>query len=142
MRHQAEPVHRHEDTVDAGEGNPEVEFAKRLVQAPAKKFWEPEKQRAKNCERGRDAHDEMEMAGDEIVADGSGGEIVAGQENSGDSAGKKKGNEIEREKDGGVEPGPRGLQSSEATGHENSGGRGAGRKQEAIQHRPHKRSKA
>src|SRR5258708_40332919 len=115
MRHQAEPVHRHEDTVDAGEGNPEVEFAKRLVQAPAKKFWEPEKQRAKNCERGRDAHDEMEMAGDEIVADGSGGEIVAGQENSGDPPGKKKGKENEREKQGGGGVEPRRPQKCRAT---------------------------
>src|SRR2546427_527952 len=40
----------------------------------------------------------MEMAGDEIVADGSSGEIVARQENSGKSAGEKKRNETEREK--------------------------------------------
>src|SRR5881296_1715582 len=104
MGDETEPVHRHENAVDASEGQPEMKFAERLVQAAAKKFGKPEKQRAKNGERRGDAHDQMEMAGDEIVADGgSGGEIVARQENSGEPAGEKKRNETEREKHGGVE---------------------------------------
>ena len=90
MGDQPKPVHGHEDTVDAGEGNPEVEFAKRLVQAAAKKFGEPEEQCAKNGEGGRDAHDQMEVAGDKIVANGSRREIVAGEENPGESAGEKQ----------------------------------------------------
>src|SRR5207302_10610716 len=84
-----EPVHGHENAIDAGEGQPEMNFAERLVQAAAKKFGEPEKQRAKNGERRGHAHDQMEMAGDEIVADGgSGGEIVAREKNSGEPAGE------------------------------------------------------
>src|SRR5260370_39329546 len=103
MRDQAEPVHGHEHAIDAGECNPEMNLAERFVQAAAKKFGEPEKQGAKNGERRRHAHDQMEMAGDEIVADGSGGEIEARQENPGESAGKKKGNETERRKHGGAD---------------------------------------
>src|SRR5437879_7685536 len=103
MRDQPEPVHGHENAVDTGESQPEVKFAERLVQAAAKKFGEPEKQRAENGEGRSDAHDEMEMAGDEIVADGSSrGEILARQENSGKSPGEKKRNETEREKHRGV----------------------------------------
>src|SRR5260370_15400749 len=98
MRDQAKRVHRHEDAVDAGKGNPEVEFAKRLVQAAAKKFWEPEKQRAENGKRGRDAHDEMEMAGDEIVADGSSSEIVAGKKNPRETGRKNKGKKNQTQK--------------------------------------------
>src|SRR2546430_15186488 len=104
MGDETEPVHGHENAVDASEGQPEMKFAERLVQATAKKFGEPEKQRAKNGERRGDAHDEMEMAGDEIVADGgSGGEIVARQENTGEPAGEKKRDENQREKHCGVE---------------------------------------
>src|SRR3989442_14697623 len=113
MRDQAQPVHGHEYAVDAGEGQPEMNFAERLVQAAAKKFRKPEKQRAKNGECRRDAHDEMEMAGDEIVAHNSGGEIVARQENSGKSAGEEKRNENEREKHGGNEVGTRGSEGGE-----------------------------
>src|SRR2546428_9125770 len=98
MRDQAQPVHGHEYAVDAGEGQPEMNFAERLVQAAAKKFRKPEKQRAKNGECRRDAHDEMEMAGDEIVAHNSGGEIVAGQENSGKAPGRKKRNVTQGQK--------------------------------------------
>src|SRR5258708_26120640 len=87
VRDEAEPVHGHEDAVDAGEGQPEMNFTERLVQAAAKHFGEPEEQRAKNGERGGDAHDEMEMAGNEIVADGRGGEIGACEGNPGESAG-------------------------------------------------------
>src|SRR3989442_12368927 len=102
MGDRAEPVHRHEGAVDAGKGQPEMKFAERLVQAAAKKFGKPEKQRAKNCKGRGDTHHEMEMAGDEIVADsGSGGEIVACEENAGQSTGEKKGNKTEREKHGG-----------------------------------------
>src|SRR5207249_11817188 len=68
MGDQTEPVHRHEGAVDAGKGQPEMKFAERLVQAAAKKFGKPEKQRAKNCKGRGDTHHEMEMAGDEIVA--------------------------------------------------------------------------
>jgi len=89
VRDQAKPMHGHEDTVDAGEGNPEVKFTSGSFRRRPKSLG-PEKQCAKNCERGRDAHNEMEMAGDEIVADGSGGEILAGEENAGESAGEKK----------------------------------------------------
>src|SRR5437660_10041395 len=104
MGDQPEPVHGHEDAIDASESQPEMKFAERLVQAAAKKFGEPKKQRAKNGECRGDAHDQMKMAGNEIVADGgSGGEIVAGEENSRESAGEKKGKETEREKHGGGE---------------------------------------
>src|SRR2546430_4671823 len=95
MGDQTEPVHGHKDAVNAGEGDPEVQFAKRLVQAAAEEFGEPEKQCAKNGERGCDAHDEMEMAGDEIVADGSGGEIVAGAGKSREAAREEKREENE-----------------------------------------------
>src|SRR5258707_905833 len=99
MGDQPEPVHGHENTVDAGEGQPEMKFAERFVQAAAKKFREPEKECAENGECRSDAHDEVEMAGDEIVADGgSGGEIVARQEKSGKAAREKKRNEKERER--------------------------------------------
>src|SRR5712692_10090455 len=80
-----------------------MNLAERFVQAAAKQFWEPEKQCAKNGECRGDAHDEMKMPGDEIVADGSSGEIVAREENPGESAGEKKRDETEREKHGGVE---------------------------------------
>src|SRR5712664_800070 len=129
MGDQAEPVHRHEDAVDAGKGNPEMEFAERFVQAAAKKFGEPEKQCAKNGKRGRDAHDEMEMTGDEIVADGSSGEIVAGEENPGESAGEKKRNKTEREKHGSVELDARVPQRAEPTDQKDGGGQSEGRSQ-------------
>src|SRR5260370_19623910 len=65
----------------------------------------------------------MEMAGDEIVADGSsGGEIVAREENSGESAGEKKRNETEREKHGGVELDARVPECAEPTDQEDRGG--------------------
>src|SRR5713226_8151455 len=118
MGDQAEPVHRHEDGVDAGEGQPEMNLAERFVQAAAKKFGEPEKQGAENSECRRDAHDEMEMAGNEIVADGSGGEIVAREENPGESAGEKKRNEAEREKHGSVELDARIPECAEPTDQE------------------------
>src|SRR2546423_615769 len=122
MGDQTEPVHGHKDAVNAGEGDPEVQFAKRLVQAATEKFGEPEKQCAKNGERGCDAHDEMEMAGDEIVADGSGGEIVAGEENSREPAGEKKRDETEREEHGSVELDARVPQCAEPTDQEDHGG--------------------
>src|ERR1700739_1542132 len=103
MGDQAEPVHRHENAVDTCEGEPEMNFAEGVVQAAAKHFREPEKQRAENRERRGDAHHQMEMAGNEIVADGSGGEIVTREEDSGKPAGQKKRNEAKREKHGGVE---------------------------------------
>src|SRR5207249_9797493 len=85
-------------------------------------FGKPEKQRAKNGERRGDAHDQMEMAGDEIVADGNcGGEIVAREENSGEPAGEKKRNETEREKHGGVELDARVPERAEPTDDENRG---------------------
>src|SRR5437879_9534714 len=116
MGDQTEPVHRHEGAVDASKGQPEMKFAERLVQAAAKKFGKPEKQRAENGERRGDAHDEMEMAGDEIVADGgSGGEIAARQENPGEPAGEKKRNEAEHEKHGGVELDARVPEGAEPT---------------------------
>lgn len=43
VRHQAEPVHGHEDAVDTGKSDPEVQFAERLVEAATKHFWKPEK---------------------------------------------------------------------------------------------------
>src|SRR5260370_539553 len=75
-----------------------MNFAERFVQAAAKEFGEPEKQCAKNRECRRDAHDKMEMAGDEIVADGTGGKIVAREENPEKTPRKKKHNETNREK--------------------------------------------
>src|SRR2546429_5584736 len=98
MGDQPKPVHGHEDTVDAGEGNPEVEFAQRLVQAAAKKFGEPEEQGAKNGEGGRDAHDQMEMAGDKIAANGSRREIVAGEGKTRETPREKKGKEAQPRK--------------------------------------------
>src|SRR5258708_7492101 len=129
MGDQAEPVHRHEDGVDAGEGQPEMNLAERFVQAAAKKFGEPEKQGAENGECRRDAHDEMEMAGDEIVADCSGGEIVAREENPGEAAGEKKRDEPEREKHGGIELDSRVPKCAEPTDQEDRGGQSEGRSQ-------------
>src|SRR2546430_16446929 len=105
MGDQPKPVHGHEDTVDAGEGNPEVEFAQRLVQAAAKKFGEPEEQGAKNGEGGRDAHDKMEKAGDKIAANGRNSESVRGGGEHGKPAGGKKGKENQSEKQNGGEGG-------------------------------------
>src|SRR5713226_8392749 len=68
----------------------------------------------------------MEMAGDEIVADGSGGQIVARQENPGESAGEKKRNEAEREKHGGVELDARVPERAEPTDEEDAGGQSEG----------------
>ena len=87
MCKQAEPVQGHEDKIDAGEGEPEMNLAKRLVEPAAEEFWKPEKQGAKDGEGGGDAHDEMEMSGDKFVADGCGGEIAACKEDSRNSAG-------------------------------------------------------
>src|SRR5260370_38537858 len=106
-----------------------MNFAERLVQAAAKKSWETEKQRGENGECRGDAHDEMEMAGDEIVADGSSsGKIVAREENSGKSAREKKRNETEREKHGGVELDPRGPERAGPTGQEDRGRASRGKK--------------
>src|SRR5713226_7734842 len=107
-----------------------MNLAERFVQATAKKFGEPEKQGAKNGECRGHAHDQMEMAGDEIVADGSGGEIVAREENSGESAGEKKRNEAEREKHGGVELDARVPECAEPTDQEDRGGQSEGRSQQ------------
>src|SRR5260370_26369660 len=62
------------------------------------------------------------MAGDEIVADGSRGQIVVRQENPRESAGKKKRNEAEREKHGGVEMDPGVPKCAEPAGQQNQGG--------------------
>src|SRR5260370_37325233 len=62
------------------------------------------------------------MAGDEIVADGSRGQIVVRQENPRESAGKKKRNEAEREKHGGVEMDARVPKCAEPAGKQNQGG--------------------
>src|SRR2546422_11400710 len=102
MCDQAEPVHGHEDAVDACKRQPEMNLAERFVQPAAKQFGKPEKQRAKNGECRRDDHDEMEMASDEIVADGRSGEIVAPQENSEESAGEQKRKGYTTEMVGGV----------------------------------------
>src|SRR5258708_39624948 len=67
VRDQAKPMHGHEDTVDAGEGNPEVKFTQRLVRGAAEKFGEPEKQRAKDWEPGRGAHEQKGRAGYETA---------------------------------------------------------------------------
>src|SRR3989442_11276492 len=130
MCDQAEPVHGHEDAVDACKRQAEMNLAERFVQPAAKQFGKPEKQRAKNGECRRDAHDEMEMAGDEIVADGSSGGIVARQENSGKSAGEKKRNETEREKHGGVELHARIPQCAKPTEQQDCGGQSEGRSQQ------------
>src|SRR2546427_12045784 len=131
MRDQAEPVHGHEDAVDACKRQPEMNLAERFVQPAAKQFGKPEKQRAKNGECCRHAHDEMEMAGDEIVADGCGGsEIGARQENPGETAGEKKRNETEREKHGGIELDGRGSEWGGPTGDEERIGGYGGEKQQ------------
>src|SRR6266446_1189618 len=131
MGDQPEPVHGHENTVDAGEGQPEMKFAERYVQAAAKKFREPEKECAENGECRSDAHDEVEMAGDEIVADGgSGGEIVARQENSGKSAREKERNETEREKHRGVQLDTRVPECGEPTDDQDRSGQSERRSQQ------------
>src|SRR2546429_8403192 len=99
MGDQTEPVHRHEGAVDAGKGQPEMKFAERLVQAAAKKFGKPEKQRGKNCKGRGDTHHEMEMGGDEIVADsGSGGEVVGWGGKAGEATREEKRKRNQREK--------------------------------------------
>src|ERR1700694_5585276 len=100
MRDQAEPVHGHENEIDAYEGKPEMNFAERFIEAAAKEFREPKKERAQDRESRRNAHDQMEVAGDEIVADGSGREVVAREENSGESTGKEKRNKTEGKQHG------------------------------------------
>src|SRR6185437_1041280 len=90
--HQAEPVHGHEDAVDSRESEPEVKFAERFIETARKDFWKPEKKSAENCKGSSDAHYQMEVAGDEIVADGTSGEVVAGEHNARHAARQKKGN--------------------------------------------------
>ncbi len=123
-------MHGHENAIDAGESEPEMNFAERFVQTASKKFGEPEKQRAENRERRGDAHHQMEMAGDEIVADGGGGEIMAREKNSGEAAGEKKRNETEREKHGGIELDAGVPESAEPTDEEDRGGQSERRSQQ------------
>src|SRR5207302_8389892 len=106
-----------------------MNFAERFVQAAAKKFGEPEKHSAKNGGCRRYAHYEMKMAGDEIVANGSSGEIMASEENSGESAGEKKGDETQGKKHSRVELNARVPQCAEPTDQEDRGGQSERRSQ-------------
>src|SRR5260370_42194659 len=108
-------MHGHGDAVDAGEGEPEMNLAERFVQAAAKHFREPEKQGGENRECGGDAHDEMEMAGDEIVTDSGSGEIMAGEGKHGEGGGEKKRKGNKKKKDRGGEGEERGAERGEAT---------------------------
>src|SRR5437588_815458 len=71
----------------------------------------------------------MENDGDEVVAEGSGGEIVVGEENPGQSPGEKERNEAEREKHGGVELNAGVPQCAEPTDQEDRGGQSERRSQ-------------
>jgi len=119
VRKQAKPVHGHEDEIDAGEGEPEMKLAKRLVESAAKEFWKPEKQCAEDGERSGDTHDEMEMSGDEFVADGRGGEIASREEDSRNSAGHEERNETDGEQHRGVELDARVPERAEPTDQQN-----------------------
>src|SRR5215467_2461821 len=53
---QSQPMHGHEDAIDAGEGEPEMDLAKRFVQGPAKQLWKPKKQGGEDGERRSHPH--------------------------------------------------------------------------------------
>src|SRR5580704_436077 len=121
MGNQPQPMHGHEHTIDSCKGEPEVEFAERFVETAREHFWEPEKQAAENCERRSDAHYQMKVPGDEVVADGSGGEISAGEEKSGDAARQKKRNKTESKQHRRIELDSCIPECSEPTKQENAG---------------------
>jgi hypothetical protein len=115
-------VHGHENEIDAGEGEPEVKLAERLVEATAEEFRKPEKQCAEDGECGGDTHDKMEMSGDEFVADSRGGEIATCEENPRNSAGQEEGNETNGEEHRGIELYARVPQRAQPTDQQNRGG--------------------
>src|SRR5580692_10218559 len=97
MGNQTQPVHWHEDTIDADEGDPEMDLAEAFVEASAKHFGEPKEQGAQHRERRGDAHHEVEVSGNEVVAHRGGSEIVTRQKQSGQPARKKERDEAESE---------------------------------------------
>jgi len=88
-------VHRHKDAVNTREGEPEMELAKSLVEASPEELWEPEEKSGEYCERGGNAHDEVEVTDDEVFADGSAREIVASQEDTGEASCNEERNETD-----------------------------------------------
>src|SRR6267142_4486197 len=99
-----------------------MKLAERFVESAAEEFRKPEKQRAKDGERGRDAHNQMEMSGDEFVADSRGGEIASREEDSRNSARHEERNETDGEQHRGVELKARVPQRAKPTDQEERGG--------------------
>src|SRR5882724_4468434 len=99
-----------------------MNLAERLVESAAEEFRKPEKQRAEDGERGRDTHDEMEMSGDEFVADSRGGEIASREEDSRNSARHEERNETDGEQHRGVELKARVPERAQPTDQQNHGG--------------------
>src|SRR5208282_2352211 len=122
MGYQAEPVHGHEHTINSCKSEPEVQLAEGFVEMAREYFWKPEKKSAKDCECGGNAHHEMKVAGDEFVADGSSGEIVAHEKKPGNSASQEKRNESEGEKHRRIELDLGVPESAEPTTQEDAGG--------------------
>ena len=81
-----------------------MEFAERLVQAAAVEFRKPEEQRAENRERCGDAHHQMKVPGDEIVGDRGYCDVVACEEQSRKSTGKKQRDEPDGKEHRGRQP--------------------------------------
>ena len=96
-------MHGHEDAIHSGEGEPEVQLAERLVETAPEHFWKPEKEGGKNRESGGDAHDQMKVAGDEVVVHGSASKVISREKESGDAARQKKRNETQGKEHRGIE---------------------------------------
>ena len=94
---EAQIVHRHEDAVDADEGEPEMQFAERLVHHAADHLRAPEIRAGEDAEDGGDGHDEVEMGDDEVggVQVGVNGRLR--EEEAADAAADEDGNESEAE---------------------------------------------
>ena len=94
---EAEIVHRHEDAVDADEGQEEVPLPDRLVHHLAVHLREPEVRAGEDAEHRGDAHDEVEVADDEVRAVQVGVDRRLREEEAADAAADEHRDEAEAE---------------------------------------------
>src|ERR1700687_3252395 len=119
-------MHGHKNAVDTREGEPEIDSSEAFRQAAAEHFGKPEKQSAQKGKCGGNAHDQMKVPGDEIVADHDCGKVLAREEQSGDAAREKERDEPEGEEHGGGQLNLGVPQSAEPTHEKNRGGQAQG----------------
>ena len=93
-------MHGHEDAIDPGERQPEVNFAERLIEAAAKHFGKPEEQGAEYGKCRGNTHDQVKVTSDEVVTRRGSGKVLTREEQSGEAAGEKERNETDGEKHG------------------------------------------